>query len=112
MGLMQLLPGVGKSLAKEAKLHHFSTDDLLMPAVNLQLGTRYFKRAVDHYDGEVVYALAAYNAGENRVEEWRSRGKYRDIEEFVESIRFTETREYVQGILLNAVFSKILYPKG
>jgi soluble lytic murein transglycosylase len=112
MGLMQLLPSVGKHLAKEAKLRRFSTDDLLTPGVNLQLGTRYFKRTVDHYDGQVEYALAAYNAGENRVEEWRSRGKYRDIEEFVESIPFTETREYVQAILRNAVFYKLLYPKG
>jgi soluble lytic murein transglycosylase len=112
MGLMQLLPSVGKHLAKEAKLRRFSTDDLLTPGINLQLGTRYFKRTVDHYDGQVEYALAAYNAGENRVEEWRSRGKYRDIEEFVESIPFTETREYVQAILRNAVFYKLLYPKG
>jgi soluble lytic murein transglycosylase len=110
MGLMQLLPGVGKHLAKEAKLQHFSTDALLTPAVNLQLGTRYFKHTVDHYDGQVEYALAAYNAGENRVEEWRSRGKYHDIEEWVESIPFTETREYVQAILRNAVFYKLLYP--
>jgi soluble lytic murein transglycosylase len=110
MGLMQLLPGVGKHLAKEAKLQHFSTDALLTPTVNLQLGTRYFKRTVDHYDGQVEYALAAYNAGENRVAEWRSRGKYRDMEEFVESIPFTETREYVQAILRNTVFYKLLYP--
>ncbi|HMF90485.1 MAG TPA: transglycosylase SLT domain-containing protein [Candidatus Angelobacter sp.] len=110
MGLMQLLPHVGKNLAKEAKLHHFSTDDLLTPGVNMQLGTRYFKRTVDHYDGQVAYALAAYNAGENRVAEWRSRGNYRDIEEFVESIPFTETREYVQAILRNTEFYKLLYP--
>jgi len=110
MGLMQLLPSVGKHLAKEAKLRRFSTDDLLTPGVNLQLGTRYFKSTVDHYDGQVEYALAAYNAGQNRVAEWRSRGKYRDMEEFVESIPFTETREYVQAILRNARFYKLLYP--
>jgi soluble lytic murein transglycosylase len=110
MGLMQLLPSVGKNLAKEAKIRHFSTDDLLTPTINLQLGTRYFKRAVDHYDGQVEYALAAYNAGEHRVAEWRSKGKYRDMEEFVESIPFTQTREYVQAIMRNAVFYKLLYP--
>ena len=111
MGLMQLLPNVGKGLAKEMKIRHFSSDELLQPATNLQLGTRYFKKVVDHYDGQVEYALAAYNAGENRVEEWRRSGDFKDKEEFVESIPFTETREYVQAILRNAVFYKLLYHK-
>jgi soluble lytic murein transglycosylase len=111
MGLMQLLPGVGKSLARQIKLTHFSSDELLQPATNLQLGTRYFKQIVDHYDGNVDYALAAYNAGENRVAEWRGSRSYRDTEEFVESIPFTETREYVQAILRNAVLYRLLYPE-
>jgi soluble lytic murein transglycosylase len=110
MGLMQLLPGVGRSLAKQMKLPYFSSDQLLQPVTNLQLGTRYFKQIVDHYDGNVEYALAAYNAGENRVAEWRGGGSYRDNQEFVESIPFTETREYVQAILRNAVLYRLLYP--
>ena len=110
MGLMQLLPQVGKSLARELKIRHFSSDELLVPSTNLQLGTRYFRKIVDHYDGQVEYALAAYNAGENRVEDWR-KGGFKDKAEFVESIPFTETREYVQAILRNAVFYKLLYPK-
>lgn len=112
MGLMQLLPGVGKGLAREMKIRNFSTGDLLQPGTNLQLGTRYFKKVVDHYDGHIEYALAAYNAGEDRVEEWRKRGEFKDMEEFVESIPFTETREYVQAILRNAVLYKLLYPKS
>jgi soluble lytic murein transglycosylase len=112
MGLMQLLPSVGRGLAREMKIRNFSTGDLLQPGTNLQLGTRYFKKVVDHYDGHIEYALAAYNAGEDRVEEWRKRGEFKDMEEFVESIPFTETREYVQAILRNAVFYKLLYPKG
>ena len=110
MGLMQLLPQVGKGLAKELKIRHFSTDELLVATTNLQLGTRYFRKIVDHYDGQVEYALAAYNAGENRVEEWR-KGEFKDKAEFVESIPFTETREYVQAILRNAVLYRLLYPK-
>ena len=112
MGLMQLLPSVGKSLAKEAKIRRFSRDQLLEPVTNLELGTRYFKKIVDHYDGGVAYALAAYNAGENRVAEWRKNGDFKDVAEFVESIPFTETREYVQAILRNAVLYRLLYPKG
>jgi soluble lytic murein transglycosylase len=112
MGLMQLLPHVGKGLAKELKFRHFSQDDLLVANTNLQLGTRYFKQMVDHYDGHVEYALAAYNAGEDRVDDWRKNGQFKDIEEFVESIPFTETREYVQAIMRNAMLYKALYSRN
>jgi soluble lytic murein transglycosylase len=57
----------------------------------------------------VEYALAAYNAGSNRVAEWRASGTYRDIPEFVESIPFTETREYVQAIMRNREMYKKIY---
>jgi soluble lytic murein transglycosylase len=111
-GLMQLLPSVGKGMAHEVKFRGFSTDRLLDPPVNLQLGTRYFKEMVNEYNGQVEYALAAYNAGTNRVADWRQSGTYKDIDEFVESIPFTETREYVQAITRNAAVYKILYPKA
>jgi soluble lytic murein transglycosylase len=108
VGLMQLLPGTGKRVAKEEKLRHFNANQLFTPGVNLQLGTRYFKTMVDKF-GSFEYALAAYNAGTDRVEDWLSAGKYRDPQEFVESIPFTETREYVQAILRNANVYRQLY---
>ena len=112
MGLMQLLPHVGKNVAKEEKIRNFSTNELFEPTTNIRLGTRYFRHMVDHYHGQVQYALAAYNAGEDRVDDWRSNGDFKDVEEFVESIPFTETREYVQAIMRNAVLYKLLYPKS
>jgi soluble lytic murein transglycosylase len=56
---------------------------------------------IDHFGGVPEYALAAYNAGDNRVEDWQAAGPYTGIDEFVESIPFTQTREYVQAILRN-----------
>src|SRR6185312_16133513 len=53
-----------------------------------------------------------YNAGEDRVDQWRKDGNFKSVEEFVESIPFTETREYVQAIMRNAVLYRLLYPKG
>ena len=108
-GLMQLLPNVGKGEARELRLRRFSTEQLLVPNINLQLGTRYFKEMTNKYNGQVEYALAAYNAGSNRVDDWRSQGNFRDIAEFVESIPFTETREYVQAIVRNAEVYRLLY---
>jgi soluble lytic murein transglycosylase len=109
VGLMQLLPNTGKTVAKQVKLKGYSATQLYTPAVNLELGTRYFKEMVDKYNGQFEYALAAYNAGTDRVGDWLGQGPYRDPQEFVESIPFTETREYVQAILRNANVYRQLY---
>ena len=108
LGLMQLLPKVGRGVAKQEKLKHFSAPQLFTPAINLQLGTKYFRSMVDQFGG-FEYALAAYNAGDYRVRDWQANAKYRDVQEFVESIPFTETREYVQAIMRNANVYRQLY---
>lgn len=100
-GLMQLLPVVGRAMAKEEGLRHFRTDDLLNPSTNILLGTHYLRQTLDKFGGKPEYAFAAYNAGDDRVTDWQSIGNYHGIDEFVESIPFTETREYVQAILRN-----------
>jgi soluble lytic murein transglycosylase len=100
-GLMQLLPSVGKALAHEEGISHFETFHLLDPATNIRLGTRYLRKTVDKFGGVTEYALAAYDAGDDRVVDWQSAGPYSGIDEFVESIPFTETREYVEAILRN-----------
>ena len=100
-GLMQLLPSVGKSLAREEGITHFETYQLLDPETNIKLGTRYLRHMIDRFGGVQEYALAAYNAGEERVTDWQAAGPYHGIDEFVESIPFTQTRDYVQGILRN-----------
>jgi len=100
-GLMQLLPSVGKAMAKEEGISHFETFQLLDPETNIRLGCRYLREMLDHVGGVPEYAMAAYNAGDSRVIEWEAAGPYSGIDEFVESIPFTQTREYVQGIVRN-----------
>lgn len=109
-GLMQLLPSVGKSIAKKQGIKHFNTNDLLNPAINVQLGTINLKQVLDRFGGQAEYALAAYNAGDVPIRLWMSSGEYKDIPEFVESIPYTETREYVQAILRNREMYRALYP--
>ena len=109
VGLMQLLPKTGRAVARQESLKRYTPPQLYTAPVNLQLGTRYFKGMVDKFGGSVQYALAAYNAGSDRVEDWLGQGKYRDEQEFVESIPFTETREYVQAIMRNASVYRQLY---
>lgn len=108
-GLMQLLPSVGKSIAKKRGLKGFSAGQLLVPAVNLQLGTINLREVLDRFGGQPEYALAAYNAGDVPVRQWMSSSDYKDTAEFVESIPYTETREYVQAILRNREMYRALY---
>jgi len=100
-GLMQLLPSVGKQMAREEGIGSIETRQLLDPVLNIRLGTRYLRETMEKFGRVPEYALAAYNAGDNRVTDWQAAGPYQGIDEFVESIPFTETREYVQGILRN-----------
>jgi soluble lytic murein transglycosylase len=100
-GLMQLRPSVGKAMAREEGMVHFQTFQLLDPETNIRLGTRYLRHMLDRFGGVQEYALAAYNAGDSRVADWEAAGPYAGMDEFVESIPFTQTREYVQAILRN-----------
>jgi len=100
-GLMQVEPATGKQLAKEEGMSHFQAFQLLDPETNIRLGTRYLRKLLDRFGGVEEYALAAYNAGDYRVVDWQAAGPYGGLDEFVESIPFTQTREYVEAILRN-----------
>jgi soluble lytic murein transglycosylase len=108
-GLMQLLPSTGKSIAKKEGDKHFTTAELLNPNTNLQLGTIDLRHSIDRYNGQIEYALAAYNAGDSPVHQWMATNNYKDIPEWVESIPYTETRDYVQGILRNREVYRAVY---
>ena len=108
-GLMQVLPYVGKALAKKQGERSFNANELFDPAENLRLGTIYLRQNIDLYGGQVEYALAAYNAGDGPVHQWIASGDYKDIPEWVESIPYTETRDYVQAILRNREIYRAVY---
>ena len=105
-GLMQVEPATGKQLAREEGISHFQTFQLLDPETNIRLGTRYLRKMLDRFGGVEEYALAAYNAGDYRVVDWQAAGPYGGLDEFVESIPFTQTREYVEAILRNSEIYK------
>jgi soluble lytic murein transglycosylase len=100
-GLMQVVPATGRALAREEGIKNFDTFQLLDPETNIRLGCRYLRQLLDRFGGVQEYALAAYNAGDERVVDWQSGGPYSGMDEFVESIPFTQTREYVEAILRN-----------
>jgi len=101
-GLMQLEPLTGRQMAqKTGYSSHLDTAALLDPAINIKLGCAYLKQTLDRYSGQQEYTFASYNAGESRVDAWKAAGEYTGIDEWVESIPFTETRDYVQAIMRN-----------
>jgi soluble lytic murein transglycosylase len=102
-GLMQLLPGVAKQLAKAEKLPYGHAQDLFDPTLNVQLGTRFLGRMADKYDGSPWLASAAYNAGEAPVGRWLDARATLDPDFFVETIPYKETREYVSRVLAFSV---------
>jgi len=95
VGLMQVMPETADDLAasKRVDRKRFPPDDLIDPATNIEYGTAYLRYLVDRYH-EVEVALAAYNAGLTRVDEWTKKG--RDIRETIE---FPETRHYVLKVM-------------
>jgi soluble lytic murein transglycosylase len=104
-GLMQLMPKTAKRFRRNV-----GDKQLVNPQINIELGTKYFKNLIKRYDGNLVYVLAAYNAGESRVERWKL--NYFDTDETIlkniESIPFLETRNYVKLIFRNVFFYKLL----
>lgn len=108
-GLMQMLPSTGKQIAKRTGDRKFATSELLDPNKNLKWGTIYLRQAIDRWDGHVEYALASYNAGDTPVKAWVGANDYRDMPEWVESIPYTQTREYVQAIVRNRELYRAIY---
>ena len=100
IGLMQVLPGTGKRLARELRVP-YSRAKLFDPDYNIRLGTKYLADLVAMFGSEEP-ALAAYDAGEDRIAGWQAERKYDEMAEFIESIPITETREYVQIVSRNA----------
>ena len=108
-GLMQIMPGTGKGLARRLGIKGFSSRHLYRPDTSLRLGTFHFRQVHDQFERQLEYSLAAYNAGEHRVEEWATWEEFADAEEFAETIPFAETRGYVQAVYRNAEIYRELY---
>jgi soluble lytic murein transglycosylase len=110
-GLMQLIPSTGRRYAKKLGIRNFSTSSLKQPETNVRLGTEYFKELLDRFGG-VHYALAGYNAGENRVVQWLAENPGLAADEFVDDIPFAETQSYVKRIIGTAEDYRRLYGGG
>ncbi len=110
-GLMQLVPATGRRLARSVGIRNFTTATLTNPEINIRLGTLYFAQLVEQFGG-TYYALASYNAGENRVVRWKAERPGFDEDEFIDDIPFPETQNYVKRVLGTAEDYRRLYSDG
>jgi soluble lytic murein transglycosylase len=108
LGLMQVLPSVGASIARARGISSFERVLLFQPDVNVRLGMTHLDAMLRQYP-RVEYALAAYNAGGSPVRRWRTKRGTDDPELFIERIPYEETRDYVRILLRNQATYKTLY---
>jgi soluble lytic murein transglycosylase len=105
-GLMQLMPYTAKLVAKQSKLPYSRSRLTTDPEYNINLGSHYIAGLILNYEGSYPFAVAAYNAGPNRVKYWNKinknpQKKQIDYIDWIELIKFKETRNYVQRVLEN-----------
>lgn len=107
-GLMQVMPAVGKSIAPAAGITSWNPNLLYDAGINIEIGIRHLAPLV-RSQPNIPRTLAAYNAGGSRVARWAKKRGADDPEIFTERIPFTETRDYVESVLRNREFYRVLY---
>jgi soluble lytic murein transglycosylase len=107
-GLMQLLPSLGKSLAKGTKIPYDEAEDLFDPEINVPLGTKELSHLLARYDKQYILAVSAYNASDSAIRGWLKTRYREDALEFIEDVPYDETRTYIKLVLRNFVFYKRL----
>jgi soluble lytic murein transglycosylase len=108
-GLMQLLPSTGREVYQRLGLEAFRDDLLFDPHLNVRLGAQYLGRLTETHRGNLILALAAYNAGPGRVKRWLQELSTADWDEFIERLPLEETRLYVKSVLRNYGVYQRLY---
>jgi len=101
VGLMQLMPSTAAQVAAKEGLPEVAAEDLKDPRTNLRLGVRHLAGLAVKFRYDWARVLAGYNAGPEAVKKWAGRGPSADTDEFVESIAFPETQNYVKKVLFN-----------
>ena len=105
-GLMQVMPATARSVAHNEDIQYQGASSLFQVELNIHLGAAYYSQLVARYEGNRVKALAAYNAGPTRIDRWTD--GTRAVDQWVDSIPYAETREYVQAVLAYTVMYQTL----
>lgn len=108
-GLMQLMPATAKLVTKRARLPASYAGQLNDPKINIQLGSYHLAWLIERFNGQRPLAIAAYNAGEHRVDRWIKNKAQMPTDVWIETIPFRETRNYVKNVLaFTYVYNQLL----
>ncbi|MNH95791.1 Soluble lytic murein transglycosylase precursor [compost metagenome] len=99
IGIMQLMPDTAAWIIETADLPFDDVKDIWKTDVNITLGSWYLQWLIKHYDGNLFYAIAAYNAGQGNVNKWKQNQVWNGTVEDIKQIPFGETRHYVHKVL-------------
>jgi len=103
LGLMQLMPGTGKTIARKLNTE-IDSNSLLQPETNIRFGSYYLQQVLNRFDDNPVLATAAYNAGPQRIEQWAPKTGRLDADIWVDTMPYHETRQYVRRVMAYSVF--------
>lgn len=98
-GLMQILPETAYFIAHLSGGSRFTASDLATPSINVAYGSYYLRYLLDHYDGQEMLAVAAYNGGLANVDHWVAQARAKGRRLTIAAIPFPETRAYVERVL-------------
>lgn len=114
MGLMQLMPATARRMAHQVGMSSWEEDSeaLFHPERNIRLGSTYLGQLLDDFHGNLVYAIASYNAGPSAVKRWMGKYGQRSLDEFVELIGYRETRGYVKRVLGSYWIYRAIFSTG
>ena len=102
-GLMQVMPETGQQIARKLNEPWQAENSLFNPDINIKYGAFYYKQLLNRFDGHFALAMAAYNAGPNRVSKWLPNDKSVPADIWIETIPYKETRKYVTSVLSYAI---------
>ena len=108
-GLMQVMPATGRSIANQIGISNYSDSMLHDPEISIKMGSYYIGQMLSNFENNKYYALGAYNGGPGAMQRWISRYGNLDIDEFIESLTYDETKNYIKKVMASYFIYDLLY---
>ncbi|MGQ9518038.1 MAG: lytic transglycosylase domain-containing protein, partial [Anaerolineae bacterium] len=108
-GLMQIIPDTGEWIALQLGWRPFSTSDLYRPFINIKFGAFYIQQQLESFGGDLLSALAGYNAGPGNTRRWRQMAGGTDPDLFFLLVDIAETRLYLEQVMAHYAAYQLLY---
>ena len=106
---MQVMPATGRNIANQIGISNFSESMLHDPEISIKMGSYYISKMLSNFENNKYYALGAYNGGPCAMQRWISKYGSLDINEFIESLTYDETKNYIKKVMTSYFIYDLLY---